>query len=257
MDLALIGNGTLGALIDAQGSVVWCCLPRFDGDPVFCSLLAGDSPGDKPGAFDIKLEGSVRTEQEYLADTPILVTRFYDEKDGGIEITDFCPRYENAGDLFCPKLLVRQVRPTGGKPSIRVRVDPAADYGCTKRRHALGGGHITYAGEQALRLTTNAPAEAIVDRAPFRVHQTITLMFGLDDPIPGAGDVTSIATTMLERTAAYWRDWTRSLKPPAEWRDAVIRAAITLELHAYEATGAIIPAITTSIPEAPNTGRNW
>jgi GH15 family glucan-1,4-alpha-glucosidase len=257
LDLALIGNGTLGALIDARGSVVWCCFPRFDGDPVFCSLLAGDTPRDKPGTFIIELEGSVRAEQEYLADTPILVTRFYDKKGGGIEITDFCPRYEKDGDLFCPGLLVRQVRPIGGKPSIRVRVDPAADYGCTKRRHALAGGHITYAGEQALRLTTNAPVEAIVDRTPFPVHQTITLMFGHDDPFPGGGDATSIATTMLERTTTYWQKWTRSLDAPPEWRDAVIRAAITLELHAYEATGAIIPAITTSIPEAPNTGRNW
>jgi GH15 family glucan-1,4-alpha-glucosidase len=257
LDLALIGNGTLGALVDARGSVVWCCFPRFDGDPVFCSLLAGDSPGDKPGAFTIELEGSVRTEQAYLADTPILVTRFYDKKGGGIEITDFCPRYEKDGELFCPRLVVRQVRPIGGKPSIRVRVDPAADYGCTKRQHALGGGHVSYAGEQALRLTTNAPGEAIVDRTLFHVDQTITLMFGLDDPLPGAGDATSIATTMLERTTAYWQDWTRSLEPPAEWREAVVRAAITLELHAYEATGAIIPATTTSIPEAPNTGRNW
>ena len=159
--------------------------------------------------------------------------------------------------MFCPKLLVRQVRPIGGQPNIRVRVDPAADYGCTKRQHALGAGHISYAGDQALRLTTNAPAEAIVDRTLFHVHQTITLMFGLDNPVAGAGDVTSTGTTMLERTTAYWRHWTRSLQAPTEWRDAVIRAAITLELNVYEPTGAIIASMTTSIPEAPNTGRTW
>jgi len=71
------------------------------------------------------------------------------------------------------------------------------------------------------------------------------------------GDVTSKGTTMLERTTAYWRNWTRSLQAPPEWRDAVIRAAITLELNVYEATGAIIASMTTSIPEAPNTGRTW
>jgi GH15 family glucan-1,4-alpha-glucosidase len=257
LDLALIGNGSIGALIDARGAVVWCCLPRFDGDPVFCSLLGGDSLRDEIGAFTIELEGTVRTEQQYLPDTPILVTRFYDAKGGGVEITDFCPRFEKDGELFCPRLLVRQVRPIGGQPNIRVHVDPAADYGCTKRQHSLGAGHISYAGEQVLRLTTNAPAAAIVDRTLFHVHQTITLMFGLDNPVAGAGDVTSTGTTMLERTTAYWHDWTRSLQAPSEWRDAVIRAAITLELNVYEPTGAIIASMTTSIPEAPNTGRTW
>ena len=216
LDLALLGNGSIGALIDAQGAVAWCCFPRFDGDPVFCSLLAGDSPHDKTGAFTIELEGVVRTEQQYLHDTPILVTRFYDKRGGGVEITDFCPRFEKDGELFCPKVLVRQVRPIGGRPNIRVRVDPAADYGCTKRQHALGANHISYAGEQALRLTTNAPTEAIVDRTLFHVHQTITLMFGLDDHVAGVGDVTSTGTTMLERTTAYWRNWTRSLQAPPE-----------------------------------------
>jgi len=255
LDLALIGNGSIGALIDIRGAVTWCCFPRFDGDPVFCSLLAGDSPRDGPGTFTIELQGAVRTEQEYLPDTPILVTRFYDAKGGGVEITDFCPRYEKNGALFSPKLLVRQVRPIGGQPSIHVRVDPAAGYGCEKRQHAFGANHISYSGDQALRLTTNAPTEAIVDMTLFHVHETITLMFGLDDAV--AGDVTSTGTTMLERTTGYWRNWVNSLQAPTEWRDAVIRAAITLKLNVYEPTGAIIPAITTSIPEAPNTGRTW
>jgi GH15 family glucan-1,4-alpha-glucosidase len=269
LDLALVGNGSIGALIDAQGAVAWCCFPRFDGDPVFCSLLAGDSRRDKTGAFTIELEGATRTEQHYLEDTPILVTRFHDAKGAGVEITDFCPRYEKDGALFCPKLLVRQVRAIAGRPNILVRVEPAADYGCGKRPHALGAGHISYAGDQALRLTTNAPAEAIISCTPFHVGQSITLIFGLADPIAagepvGVGepiaagkDVTSTGAAMLERTAAYWRSWTRTLKPPAEWRAAVIRAAITLELNVYEPTGAIIASMTTSIPEAPDSGRTW
>jgi GH15 family glucan-1,4-alpha-glucosidase len=257
LDLGLIGNGSIGALIDAHGSVAWCCFPRFDGDPVFCSLLGGDSPRDEIGAFTIELEEGVKTEQTYIPDTPTLVTRLLDAKGGGVEITDFCPRYEKDGDLFCPKLLVRQVRPIGGHPNILVRVEPAADYGCGKRQHALGAGQISYAGDQALRLTTDAPTEAIVSGAPFRVHQTVTFIFGLDDPGANVSDVTSVGATMLERTTGYWRNWARSLQAPSEWRDAVIRAAITLELNVYEPTGAIIASMTTSIPEAPDSGRTW
>ncbi|MGZ3332828.1 MAG: glycoside hydrolase family 15 protein [Gemmatimonadaceae bacterium] len=268
LSLGLIGNGSIGALIDARGAVAWCCFPRFDGDPVFCSLLSGDSPGGaSPGVFTIELEGVHRIEQHYIDDTPILVTRLIDAKRGGVEITDFCPRFEAGDELFCPRLLVRQVRPIGGKPRIVARLDPSADYGCAKRPHALGGGHVSYAGDQALRLTTNAPTEAIVGGEAFHVDRTITMIFGLDDQrvsMPGLpkvqiafDEVTSSGATMLERTIAYWRGWTRPLRAPGEWRDAVIRAAITLELNVYEPTGAIIASITTSIPEAPDSGRTW
>ena len=254
LDLALVGNGAIGALIDAGGTVVWCCLPRFDGDPIFASLLAGESRPDRAGIFAIELVGAVRIEQQYATDTPILITRCYDKKGGGIEITDFCPRFDLGGDLVCPTTLVRQVRPIGGKPNIVVRVTPAANYGCNQRQHALGASHISYAGDQALRLTTNAPAEAIVDKTPFHIHQTLTFMFGVDEQ---TGDLTSVGANLLEKTGAHWRFWARSLKVPDEWRDAVVRAAMTLELNVYEKTGAIIAAMTTSIPEAPNSGRTW
>lgn len=255
LDLALIGNGAISALIDPQATIVWCCFPRFDGDPVFGSLLADDSRSERAGYFSIELVGAVRTEQQYTADTPILVTRCYDEKGGGIEITDLCPRQlDTNGDLRCPRLIVRQVRPIGGKPSIVVSVYPAADYGCKPRQHALGANHISYAGDDALTLTTNAPTEAIVDSVPLHVHQTLTFIFGLGKV---TRDVTSAGTLFLERTEAYWRSWVSSLEVSGEWRDAVVRAAITLELDVYEETGAIIAATTTSIPEAPDTGRNW
>ena len=254
LDLALVGNGAIGALIDRGATVAWCCFPRFDGDPVFASLLGGDARPDRTGMFAIELVGAERIEQEYVTDTPILVTRCYDKKGGGVEITDFCPRFDKGGSLFCPAMLVRQVRPIGGKPEIVVRVTPAADYGCSQREHALGPNHISYSGRRALRLTTNASTEEIVDRTPFHVRHTLTFMFG---PDPQQGDLMSVGAGLLEQTLAHWRFWARSLDVPEEWREEVVRAAITLELNVYEETGAIIAAMTTSIPEAPNSTRNW
>lgn len=255
LDLALIGNGAIGALIDGEARVVWCCFPRFDGDPAFCSLLDGEPKPNQPGTFSIELTGVTRKEQRYLQDTPILVTRLYDAKGGGVEITDFCPRFEDKGRMFSPAMLIRQVRPIGGKPNIVVRVNPAAQYGCLERDPAIGANHISYSGEQALRLTTDAPAEAVVDATPFHLHQTVTLMFGNTEE--NKSEVTNAGTRFLERTTAHWQSWARALTVPATWRDAVIRAAITLELNVYEKTGAIIASITTSIPEAPNTERTW
>jgi len=267
LSLGLIGNGSIGALIDARGAVAWCCFPRFDGDPVFCSLLSGDSPGARTGVFTIELEGVARIEQRYIDDTPILVTRLIDAKRGGVEITDFCPRLEADGKVFCPRLLVRQVRRIGGKPRIVVHLDPAADYGCAKRPHTIAADHVSYAGDQALRLTTNGPTEAIVGGDAFDVDGTFTMIFGLDDHrvdklgLPtgylSSDEIAGSGATMLEGTTTYWRGWTRLLRAPSKWRDAVIRAAITLELNVYEPTGAIIASMTTSIPEAPDSGRTW
>lgn len=255
LDLALIGNGSIGALIDGEARIVWCCFPRFDGDPVFCSLLKGEQRPDQAGTFSIELTGVTRKEQHYLPDTPILITRLYDAKGGGVEITDFCPRFEDKGRMFAPVMLVRQVRPIGGSPNIVVKVKPAAQYGCLERDHAIGANHISYSGEQALRLTTDAPAEAVVDETPFHVRQTLTLMFGNTEQIKS--EITNTGTRFLEKTTAHWQTWVRALTVPETWRDAVIRAAITLELNVYEETGAIIASITTSIPEAPNTERTW
>ncbi|HEY6090022.1 MAG TPA: trehalase-like domain-containing protein, partial [Gemmatimonadaceae bacterium] len=208
LDLALVGNGAIAALIDSRGTVVWCCFPRFDGDPVFGSLLGSDSQSESAGSFAIELVGAVRIEQQYSADTPVLVTRCYDKQGGGIEITDFCPRFESDGNPFCPPVIVRQVRPIGGTPMILVRVAPAADYGCNERKHALGRNSITYAGNPGLTLTTNAPTQAIADKVPFQLHQTLTFMFGLEQE---QGDVTSVGAGFLERTEAYWRSWAGSL----------------------------------------------
>ena len=125
LDLALVGNGTIGALIDAQGGVAWCCFPRFDGDPVFCTLLGGENPSTACGSFVIELVDGTQAEQKYLADTPILVTRLYDRHGNAVEITDFCPRYESGEDIVCPPVLVRQLKPIAGRPSVRVQLSPA------------------------------------------------------------------------------------------------------------------------------------
>ncbi|MBI3983236.1 MAG: glycoside hydrolase family 15 protein, partial [Gemmatimonadetes bacterium] len=76
-----------------------------------------------------------------------------------------------------------------------------------------------------------------------------------DETVQGA--VADVGGHFVQETAAYWRDWVRSLAIPFEWQDAVIRAAVTLQLNVFEDTGAIVAAMTTSIPEAAGSTRNW
>jgi GH15 family glucan-1,4-alpha-glucosidase len=256
LDLALIGNGTIGALIDAQGTIVWCCLPRFDGDPTFCSLLK-DRYKDV-GSFAIELLGQTRTEQQYVPDTAILQTRLYGENGDAVEIADFCPRFDNGGTLFCPPVVMRRISPLAGTPKIRVRLTPYASCGCTLLGPMVDDNTIHYgdgAGNTPFSLVTNLPVAAIVDGLPYPVDTSGTLMFG--SAWPSVENLTDDYTSWYERTESYWHSWVESLDPPEEWRDAVVRAAITLQLNVFEETGAIIASVTTSIPEAPDSGRNW
>ncbi len=256
LDLGLIGNGTIGALVNPLGDVVWTCFPRFDGDPMFCALLHR-APADADfGFFGVDLIDRVRDEQEYLVNTPILVTRLYDRAGAGVEITDFAPRFRQYGRLFCPMMQVRQVKRIAGNPRVRVRLRPAHDYGRQRTATTCGSNHIRFVGtDLVLRLTTDASISAVVEENPFFLEDVATFLLGPDETVQGA--VTEVGRRFLEETAAYWREWVGSLGLPFEWQDAVIRAAITLELNVVEDSGAIIAAMTTSIPEAPGSGRNW
>ncbi len=256
LDLALIGNGTVGALVNPLGEVVWACFPRFDGDPAFSSLLRERTREDDFGFLTVELIDFAKDEQEYLLNTPILATRLYDRGGGGIEITDFAPRFHHHGRMFCPMMLVRHIKRIAGNPRIRVRVRPAHDYGRRRTEITWGSNHIRYVGtDVVLRLTTDASVTAVLEENPFFLEDAVTLLLGPDETVQSA--VPEIAGRFLEETAAYWRAWVRELGIPFEWQDAVIRAAITLELNVYEDTGAIIAAMTTSIPEAPGSRRNW
>jgi len=259
LDLALIGNGTIGALVDPEGEIAWACFPRFDGDPMFCSLLkprTGNEQRADIGFFTIELLDRVKTEQHYLHNTPIVVTRMTDSGGGTIEVSDFAPRFEQHGRMFCPMTLVRRVKRTAGHPRIRVRARPAQSYGQPLAATTSGSNHIRYVGNAlVLRLTSDAPITTILEENPLFVDDTITFVLGPDETLQDR--VADVGARFLAETTAYWRDWVRSLAIPFEWQDAVIRAAITLKLNVFEDTGAIIAAVTTSIPEAADSSRNW
>ena len=255
LNLGVIGNCTYGALVDEAARIVWCCLPRFDADPVFCSLI-DDDVNASAGFFAIELLGAVGAVQSYRPNTAILETQMVDGAGNRIVVTDFAPRFQTRGRTFRPTTLVRRVRAIRGSPRIRIRVRPRFNYGARAPDITHGSNHIRYAHtSQALRLNTSAPITYVLDETPFLLEEPVSLLFGPDETL--AGGVEETAREFEEKTDTYWRRWTRRLALPFEWQEAVTRAAITLKLCAFEETGAIIAAMTTSIPEAADTGRNW
>ena len=153
-------------------------------------------------------------------------------------------------------MLARRVRRVEGSPRIVLRVRPACDFGRARPQVSHGSHHIRFmAPELVLRLTTDASVTAILEEMPFFLEDSVILLLGPDETVPDA--VAEVGDRFLRETVVCWRDWVNNLGIPFEWQDAVIRAAITLKLNAYEDTGAIIAAMTTSVPEAPASGRNW
>jgi GH15 family glucan-1,4-alpha-glucosidase len=256
LNLAMIGNCAVSALIDGRGRIVWCCMPRFDGDPVFHALLGPSSPGADDGHFSIELESLQRTEQSYDPGTAIVRTRLYDHSGQGIEITDFAPRFQQHGRTFRPAQLVRRVRPLNGHPRVRIVVRPRGEWGSVTPSLTRGSNHLRYVLPAiTLRLNTSAPPTYVAAGTWFSLHSPVSLLIGPDETLSGGTEET--ARDFEEMTSLYWRQWTRRLALPLEWQDAVIRAAITLKMCQFEETGAIVAAMTTSIPEAPDSGRNW
>ena len=254
LDLAVIGNGTVAALVDDRGRYVWGCLPNMAADPTFCELLGPASPDQ--GYFDVELEGLAVARQHYEGNTAVLVTVLESSDGSAVEIIDFAPRFRRWDRLYHPVMFVRRIRPLRGTPRVRIRVRPLRDWGALVPEHTSGSNHLRWMlSETTLRLTTDIKIPFIEHELPFTVDREVSLVLGPDETLTTAVD--AFTREAYDRTVDFWTAWSRSLSIPFEWQEAVIRAAITLKLCQYEGTGAIIAAVTTSVPEAPHTGRNW
>ena len=253
LDLAVIGNGRTAALVDPTARLVWWCFPRFDSDPVFCRLLSGE---EEKGFSDVVLDGMVASQSEYLRNTAIVSTVLTDHQGGSLRITDFAPRYRQLGRVFRPPQLIRTIEPIAGLPRITIRFRPTQDYGNPISKHSVGSNHIRYQHDSTvIRLTTDAPLSLVEREAPFVLTRPLHLIFGVDEQFQG--NIEATCREFRDRTIDYWMDWVRGLSISYDWQDEIIRAAITLKLSTFDDTGGIIAAHTTSIPEAPGSGRTW
>jgi len=253
LDLALIGNSCVAALVDKQARIVWWCFPRFDGDPVFSRLLSGD---EEKGFCDVTLHGLKSIESRYVRNTAIVETIMTSADGAKLRVTDFAPRFDRFERSFRPPQIIRRLEPLAGLPRIAIRVRPTHNYGRPTQNAVVGSNHIRYVGgPYVMRLTSDAPLSYIVNEITFPLTRPASLVFGQDEPFLTAIDATS--REFLEHTRDHWLDWSRNLGVPFEWQGEVVRAAITLKLCAFMETGAIVAAHTTSIPEAPHSGRNW
>jgi len=249
----LIGNCSYIAHIEKNTNISWLCLPRFDSDFLFGSML----DKEKGGEFTILPQnGGFTSRQAYKENTNILET--YVETSGGemYKVTDFAPRFLNFDRYFKPSMLVRKIEPLIGEPKIKINCQPVADYGKTKLTPTPASNHIQYAGrDQQVRLTTNCSITYIMEEQEFRLQKTVYLVLTYGNPLEAP--IESTIEKFLNATCQYWRDWVKSTSIPNFYQKLVVRSSLVLKIHQYEDTGGIIAASTSSLPESPGSTRNW
>jgi GH15 family glucan-1,4-alpha-glucosidase len=249
-DLALIGNCQISALVERTGSIVWCCLPRFDSEPVFSALLDHRDGG----RFVVSAADEVKGRQRYIENTNVLETTF-ESDDGTFRVLDFAPRFILYDRVFRPTQLFRILEPISGTPRIRVHCEPKLGWSKAVPEVLHGSNHVSFEGFAShLRLTTDLPL-TYLNGQPFSLteRRQLALTWGapIEEPLPPLCD------RFLRETTSYWQRWVKQCNIPPLYQREVIRSALALKLHCFEGTGAIVASMTTSIPEAPGSRRTW
>jgi GH15 family glucan-1,4-alpha-glucosidase len=248
--LGLIGNCRFAALVADDGEIVWACLPRFDSEPVFASLL----DAGRGGRFVVGTAGGDRGVARYLPNTNVLETTF-ETPSGRFAVTDFVPRFEQYERYFYPSMIVRMLRPLEGSPRVRVLCEPTLGWSRREPRVEHGSNHVDFDGFDArVRLTTDIPLSYLSGR-PFALtgphHLAFTWGTPIEEPLAG------LCERFLACTVRYWERWVKRCNVPLLYQDEVIRSALALKLHCFDDTGAVVAAVTTSLPESPGSGRTW
>jgi GH15 family glucan-1,4-alpha-glucosidase len=255
LNYGIIGNCKTAALISDKGSIDWFCLPDFSSASVFASLL--DS--ERGGHFTVNVHKESIISQSYIHQTCILSTRF-STPDGEFEILDFMPRYKNdRQDYVMPADIIRYIRYISGKPKLTLDYDPRLGY-------ARNDTHSEIRTDYIKSWSANGKYESIYLYSDFSLesifhHEEITLtedhyiLISYNQKLLNQ-DIDSINLEM-QRTKVYWLDWVNRTIRFKHYREVIIRSALTLKLLSFQNSGAILAAVTTSLPETIGENRNW
>lgn len=247
----LIGNCQTSALVHVSGSMDWLCFPRPDSPPIFGKLLDPDG-----GHFSVVIEGESSHRQAYLPNTNILTTHVHLPSGAEFKITDFCPRFQQHGRMYRPTSVFRLIEPIKGSAKIQVAFRPVTGWDKKPAEPIRGNSHLRYeVGEGSLRVTTNMSLTYLCEETFFILKEP--LFFAISWGVGVEGDLPQISHSFLEQTADYWHTWVKHCSIPSHYQKETIRSALALKLHCYEDTGAILAALTTSLPEERGGTRNW
>jgi GH15 family glucan-1,4-alpha-glucosidase len=259
-DHGIIGDLHTAALVGTDGTVDWLCLPAFDSPSVFCSIL----DDEKGGHFSLRPVEYMRSQQLYLPDTNVLLTRFL-SSEGMAEVLDFMPILAHPGERH---RLVRNVRVVRGKMAFDVECRPAFDYARKEHFVSVGEAGAVFASKDSshssLGLSSEVPLQewpkgAAGARFTLKEGERVTFVLAEIEEGEGPGEVLSGRDfeDLLRSTLGYWRRWISGCTYHGRWREVVHRSALALKLMVYDPTGALVAAPTMGLPERIGGERNW
>ncbi len=255
-DHGIIGNLHTAALVGDEGTIDWLCLPAFDAPSVFCSIL----DDEKGGHFKLRSVEYAKSQQLYLPDTNVLLTRFL-SPEGVAEVLDFMPIVDDEES----HRLVRSVNLIRGKMTFEVECKPAFDYARAEHTVSVGKAGAVFEGpNDTLCLATNVSLEEGLDgaaSAKFDLEEGERATFVLSQGRIGNGPGEALSDErfedLLRSTVDYWRRWISKCTYSGRWSGMVRRSALALKLMVYDPTGALVAAPTMGLPESIGGERNW
>jgi GH15 family glucan-1,4-alpha-glucosidase len=256
-DYALIGDGRTAALVARDGAIDWLCLPNMDSPSVFAAIL----DAARGGAFELKPAIPFESSRRYVPETNVLETLFVTVR-GSVRVVDAMTLPD--GRLEPMRELVRSVEGMAGTVPLQWRLAPRFEYGAGAARwERRGSMPVVTCGAEALALShwdagdpmwaDDAVSGAFELGAGARALLALSTAFAEPLIFPSRGEVAA----RLDRTIAFWRDWSRQREYDGPWRDRVVRSALVLKLLIFSPSGASVAAPTTSLPEEIGGQRNW
>ncbi len=255
LDYGIIGNCRTAALVSKKGSIDWCCLPSFDSSSVFAKIL----DKKKGGSFGVEVDNSYHITQRYGSKTNILITS-YDNGNDKFEVHDFMPRYStDTRESYAPPDIIRYIKLIVGTPKVKIVYDPKLEYGKYKYKtfvnHKYIKTHTTKGSYDSIYLYTNLDKEAVCSGNDITLEGDSFLLLTYNQKL--FNQTVERSYLKLQRTKVYWLNWAERTKEFALYNKYILRSAMTLKLLSYEKTGAVLAALTTSLPETIGEVRNW
>lgn len=255
LNYGVIGNCTSAALISQEGCIEWCCLPSFDSPSVFARIL----DKNRGGEFGFQVASDYKIRQAYIPKTNVLVTSF-SRKTDKFEVIDFMPRYKtDSGKYHHPPDIIRYVRHISGKPQVRISYIPRPCFGQYDVKTEVRDVYIktgTLKGSyESVYLYSDLDLARIADSKPITIKRDCYLVLSYNQKLVDLDQ--DWIQLEYEKTRVYWLNWSAKTRRFSRFNDAIQRSALVLKLLSYQKTGAILAALTTSLPEVLGDGRNW
>ena len=254
LNYGVIGNCRTAALISERGSIEWLCFPDFDSPSVFAALL----DRTKGGSFGFDVPDGYAVRQSYVPHTNILSTRFASDE-GEFEVLDYMPCYRSfEKEHYLPAELYRYIRFVKGRPRFRIRYDHAPNYEQGEVRIRRTAGFIeSYSSadnKDRQYLYSSIPLQAVAGREEIRLEKDEFLLLSYNEKVIPI----DIEREKIEycRTLVYWLNWTNRTRQYTCYNEVVERSMLVLKLLSYY-NGAMLAALTTSLPETVGEVRNW